>query len=519
LERDGMRQEPKVLLIYPPNQLNRFEQPRPDGSLGPLYLAAALDRAGIANDILDASIGSAEDTLEDTFYKQVMQPNGLVRVGMSNQRIKEFIAEGKYNVVAIHSNFTPQTRMALEIARLAKEVNPEILVIAGGVNARSMPERFLREGLVNTICMTEGETIIVKMIQAWARGLAWESVSGISFWRNGQVQKTLILPEDVAIDLDALPIPAWHKLSLEKYARISSPHADEKFSSGAFYAPIMTSRGCPFKCLYCHISKDKELGYSGDIGALRLKSVDRVMEEIRILKSLGVRKVYIEDDSLLAKKARVKEIFGRLLGEGLEIANVNGVNLVHFLKKNGHTGKLETDRDYLELLHASGFRTITFPVESGSQRVLDKYATGKLHLETMDVVEMVKIASDIGITCLGNMMIGFPDESEEEIMKSVAYAKRIVDAGARYCSFFIPIPFPGSQLYDYAIANGHLSPDFDPDSMNWHRPVMQHTVVSPERILELREWAWRTVNRKDYVEERLRKNVGNRWDSTTPPQE
>ena len=102
-------------------------------------------------------------------------------------------------------------------------------------------------------------------------------------------------------------------------------------------------------------------------------------------------------------------------------------------------------------------------------------------------------------------------KTEEEIMKSVEYAKRAVDAGAKYCSFFIPIPFPGSQLYNYAISHGHLFPDFDPDSMNWHKPVMKNTVVSPERILELREWAWRTVNRQEYVAERLKQNIGNRW--------
>lgn len=103
----------KVLIIYPPNQLNPTEAPRPEGSLGPLYLASALENAGIETDLVDASVGTEDDKLEDTFNNPVMQLNGLIRIGMSFDRIREFIALGGYDVVAIHSNFTPQTRLVL----------------------------------------------------------------------------------------------------------------------------------------------------------------------------------------------------------------------------------------------------------------------------------------------------------------------------------------------------------------------------------------------------------------------
>ncbi|MEK9186276.1 MAG: radical SAM protein [Patescibacteria group bacterium] len=504
--------QPKVLLIYPPNQLNPQEMPRPDGSLGPLYLAAALDKAGIENDVVDASVGTKEQTLEQTFYRVVQQENGLIRIGMNYEEMKELIAKGGYNVVGIHSNFTPQTKMALEVAKAAKEVSPDILVISGGVNARNLSDRFFASGCLDVICYSEGEEIIVKIVRAWEKKAPWETVSGIMFVKDGKIVKTPLAPGDTKMNLDELPIPAWHKLPLDKYAAINSPHGnfDDSFTNRRYvYAPIMTSRGCPFKCSYCHISKERE--FLEDIGNLRLKSVERVLEEIKILKKLNVVKVYFEDDSLLAKKSRVKQIFTKLRGEDLHIVDVNGVNLVHFLVRNKKTGKLETDRDYMEILKASGFDHIVFPVESASQRILDKYATSKLHLETMDLIEMARIAVDVGITCSVNMMIGFPDETEEEMRNSAAYGKRMVDAGAKHCSFFCPIPFPGSQLYDYAIANGHLTPDFDPDFMNWFKPVMKNTVVSPERLLELKQYLWETVNPRNYVEKRLQRNIGNRW--------
>ncbi|MEK7646895.1 MAG: radical SAM protein [Patescibacteria group bacterium] len=498
----------KVLLVYPPNQLMSIETPRPDGSLGPLYLAGALELAGFETDILDASVGTMEDRLEDTFYKSIMQPNGLVRIGMSIGRIKEVVANGDYDVVGISSNFTPQTRMALEVASAVKQINPSILVIAGGVNARNMPRRFLDSGNVDVICMTESEKIIVRLLSNLALGHDFSGVPGITHKKDGQYVKNAYGQDDYYSKLDGLPMPAWHKLPFVHYDRIASPHSVIP-SIGTRYAPIMTSRGCPFRCTYCHISMEKDDDENGT-GALRLKSVGRVMEEIAILRSLGVKKLYFEDDSLLAKKARVKTIFGQLTGMGLEIADVNGVNLAHF-QKRGADGKMEPDIEYLELLKSSGFNQIVFPVESGSQRILDKYATAKLNLQTFDVVDLMRTASSIGITCPVNMMIGFPDETEAEMMQSVELGRRLVEAGAAYCTFFIPIPFPGSKLFEMAIQGGHLDRDFDPDAMNWKNAVMQNTVVAPERILELRDWAWRSVNTEEHVAMRLKASIGNRW--------
>jgi len=504
--------ETKVLLVYPPPQLMPSELPRPDGSLGPLYLAGALEREGIQTDVLDASVGTSDDSLEKTFNNQVMQENGLIRIGMAANRISEVIASGGYNVVGIHSNFTPQTRMALEVAEAAKAVSRDILVIAGGVNARALPEKFLSGG-VDVVCATEGEKIIVELVRAW-RGEKPPEVSGTVSLKDGRIVRRPVKTGDTLTNLDELPFPQWHKLAFSHYDDIAAADRDS-LSKKERSASLMTSRGCPFQCFYCHISVEKaQDDTSGGIGALRVKSVDRVMEELDTLRDLGVTKIYFEDDSLLAKKARVREIFTRLLGKGLQIADVNGVNLVHFLKKEG--GRLVIDEEYLELLAEAGFKRIVFPVESASQRILDKYATGKLNHSTLDVVELVRVASRLGITCPINMMIGFPDETEEEILSSIELGRRLVDAGAQYCSLYIPIPFPGSVLFDIALREGYLQTDFNTDDFNWRKPTMKNTTVSPERIVELQHWGWRDINPKDYLRQRLEMDIGKRWKSGEP---
>lgn len=507
-----MKKETKILLVYPPNQLLPIETPRPDGSLGPLYLAGALEDAGFETDILDASVGPKEANLENTFYRNVKQPNGLIRIGMSREQIEEYIARGGYAIVGINSNFTPQTNMALEVAAVAKKADPNILVIVGGISARNIAEYFLHNGNVDVVCLTEGEKIITRIARQRRHGMDFEQVPGVMYKKGSGYARNPVGQGDIHTNLDQLPFPAWHKLPFNHYDTISSPHG--VLSSGLTrYAPMMTSRGCPFRCDYCHISVEKEqIESNGDIGSLRLKSIERVLEELGRLKALGVRKVYFEDDSLLAKKARVKAIFERVPDFGMEIADVNGVNLVHFTKP-GKGCRQEIDIEYLELLKNAGFKQIVFPVESGSQRILDTYATGKLNLEVFNVVDLVRAASRIGITCPINMMIGFPDETEEEMMQSVVLGKKLVDAGAAYCTFFIPIPFPGSKLFQIAVANGYLDKNFDPDTMNWKNAVMKNTVVSPERIIELRDWAWREVNTEEHVAMRLKASMGARWQS------
>ncbi len=504
-----MTKEPKILLIYPPNQLLPMETPRPDGSLGLLYLAGALEQAGFKTDVLDASVGAKDDNLEDTFNHQVRQTNGLIRIGMSPERIKEFMIKGEYDIIGINSNFTSQTSMAFDVARIAKSVNPDILVIVGGVNARSLSERFLDNGNIDIVCLSEGEKIIVRLVRDWSRGHGYEHISGIKYKKDGQYITNPTTRDDIYLNLDELPFPAWHKLNFDHYDKIAFSRGGGLNPKEARYASLMTSRGCLFKCHYCHISLEKEGSLNtGQIGFIRFKSVERVLEEVKRLRQLKVKKLYFEDDCLLAKKDRIKTIFESVIDMGLEIAAINGVNLIHFQRKN-EQGRLEIDIEFLKLLRRAGFTEITFPIESGCQRIINKYATAKLDLATLDIIKLIQIASGLGIKCPINIMIGFPDETEVEIMQSIELGKKLVAAGADYCSFFIPTPFPGSKLFDLAISGGYLDKDFNHDAMNYHNPVMKNTLVPPERILELREWAWRTVNRPEYVRARLKVSVKN----------
>ena len=310
-------------------------------------------------------------------------------------------------------------------------------------------------------------------------------------------------------DLDHLPLPAWDLLPLQKYWDISRPHGGQ-FPSGQRikYASLQTSRGCPFQCLYCHISKEKQADAEVDIGRFRVKSIDRVMRELEVLQGLGVEYVFFEDDSLFAKKKRAYTLFNSVREMGLHLLDVNGINLCHLQKNYG--GVLGIDFEFLEVLAAAGFRFLALPFESANQRLIDKYASSKWTIETTNVQALLKSLNSVGIKCSGNYMIGYPDETESEVFNTIRMAKRHVEQGLSHALFFTVVPFPGSVLYDLVINNGQLDSNFDPDQMRWTKSIIKNLPMSSEALEAIRQLAFLLVNRTEYVDYKIEMTVNSR---------
>ena len=278
---------------------------------------------------------------------------------------------------------------------------------------------------------------------------------------------------------------------LKKYWEIARPHGSGFTHSNVAFASVLFSRGCLFKCDYCHISKELDGSNSGNIRSLRMKSISRIIEEITILKDLGVKYVFIEDDSLLSKKKRAKEIFKKLIEMNVDLADVNGINLAHLYTRVD--GNLEIDHELLEIMAAAGFKKLSFPVESGSQRILDKYATGKLDLEKHDISALIRKAKELKMEIGGAYTFGYPDESYSEMIRTFNLAREHISAGMDYANFVIITPFPGTKFYDMVTAEGLLLPDLDVANMDWMRPSIK-TKVPHWFINLIIKRGWKFVN-------------------------
>jgi len=230
-----------------------------------------------------------------------------------------------------------------------------------------------------------------------------------------------------------------------------------------------------------------------------------VAVELTTLAELGVNHVYIEDDSLLANKKRAMEIFD-LLSErpDMHLSNGNGVNIQHLMCKVG--GSLETDMHLLCSMADAGFKLMSLPFESGSQRVMGRWCSNKWRIDKVNHTQLVTDIAKLNIQACGNYMLGFPDETREEMFQTIDMARRHMDAGLSQANFFIVVPFPGCEMYDWALENGWLKPNLHPDEYNWTKSVFVPSMmkVDPDQIEGFRDLAWRIVNRPDFVADRIR---------------
>jgi anaerobic magnesium-protoporphyrin IX monomethyl ester cyclase len=491
--------DPKFLLMYAPQRHDpTFGTVKPEVSLGNLYLAAALEQENFETDILDCCVGDEKKhSMDESFNRVTPLSNGMVRVGLSPEAIVKETAG--YDVIGVSSIFTPQTYMVEETVRLLSQNHPEKLIIMGGINARTQMKRFFDAG-AHLICTSEAERTIVEIGNIVRRGSRdFSGVSGIAFLCGGRI---IINPTgSVEDNLDNLPIPARHKLPLKRIAEINRPHGGSLRKPGDLdkpnmYVSMMTSRGCPYKCTFCHISGEQEGSITGSIGTFRFQSEGRVEREIIAIKELGVEYIYIEDDSLLAKKKRALNIFKMLIKYGFKLGDVNGVNLSHLHKNQG--GKIVVDDEMLETMAEAGFDRLSFPVESGSQRIIDKWVSGKINHDTYDISALIKKANSVGITVSSCYLIGYPDETEEELYQTIVAAKKHLDAGSTYVNLTIVTPFPGTELYDYVIKNDLLLPGIDIADLDWMRPSIK-TVIDPKVIEFVSRYVWRFINRPERI--------------------
>jgi radical SAM superfamily enzyme YgiQ (UPF0313 family) len=114
---------------------------------------------------------------------------------------------------------------------------------------------------------------------------------------------------------------------------------------------------------------------------------------------------------------------------------------------------------------------------------------------------------EVGIRTVGNYMMGYPDETLDEIYTTILMAKQHVEQGLNHALFFDVMPFPGTALYDTVIKNGQLDKDFDPDGMKWTKSILKNTAVSADALSKMRQLAWLTVNRSDFVDYKIGQRV------------
>ncbi|MEM1977003.1 MAG: radical SAM protein [Nitrososphaerota archaeon] len=421
-----------LLLISPPTSSVVKEILGASGPpLGLAYLAAVAEEQGWKVRIID----------------------GLTE-GLSMQDIAGIIRSLQPEVAGITAT-TPAIYDAYEIARMVKEHSPNSLVLLGGPHATFMAHEVLEEcPYIDVVVRGEAEETLKEILERIERGGDLSEVAGITYRAGDRIKENP--PRGLIDDLDSLPIPAYNLLPMGKYV-----------VDRVRYAAIVTSRGCPYGCIFC--SSSLQFGKRW-----RAHSPERVLEELMILRyDYGAREIEFLDDTFTLKMSRAEEISRMIVSEGLDISWSASSRVNTFSRSLG------------EAMRRAGAHTIYFGIESGSDKTLRLIGKGITRRQAMDAV---KAARNSGLNALGSFIIGFPHEGEEDIRATIRFADKV---GVDLAQFTIATPYPGTRLWEMAVKENLLL------TRNWRKfttldVVMRSLYLTPERIKKLLLWAYIT---------------------------
>jgi len=417
----------KILLVQPPYDILRIEPKGAQPPLGLAYLASVLER--------DYEVKILDAVVEGYEYEQIIDRD-FKRYGLHFDDIKKEIEKFNPDVVGVSCLFSTQAENSHKVVELAKEVNPDIVTLFGGAHPSALPELVMEDANVDFAIIGEGEYTTRDLLRVLETGSGFSTLDGLAFRENGSVR---VLPKTSYIqDLDKLPFPARHLLSMEKYFKINTP-----MGTTTHRIPntcLSTSRGCSANCIFCSIHTVWGRKY-------RTRTPENVIDEIEFLmKKYGIKELQFYDDNLTFNRVRAFRIFNEMIKRKLNLlwTTPNGVAI------------WTLDEELLRKMRESGCYKISLGIESGDDYVLHHIIQKPLNLKR--VKPIINFCKELGMCIDAFFVVGFPGETKEQMEKTLTFARKLkVDN----LSITLATPHPGTRLYEICQRENYLKPDFN----------------------------------------------------------
>lgn len=321
---------------------------------------------------------------------------------------------------------------------------PSVPMLMVGGHISALPERTLEEEATDFVCKGEGPETIVRLTDilkeageegdvppeklAEVPGLGWRTGDGIV------INPAAALIRDLDADLHGM---VWDMLPMDRY-RAHNWQCFEDPGSRQPYASIYTSLGCPYKCSFCCIHAPF------DSNRYRMRSPEAVVREVDYLyRTYGVRTFKIIDEMFVLNEKHVLAICDGLIGLGYsDELNFWAYSRVDTVKP-----------EMLGKLRKAGIRWLALGIESGSSHVRDG---SDKRLRSEDMARIVHVIQQAGISVIGNYIFGLPDDTLETMRETLDLA---LDLNCEFANFYSAMAYPGSPLFDKAVADGKTLPE------------------------------------------------------------
>lgn len=353
---------------------------------------------------------------------------------MDDAVVEARLADGRYEVVLVGSIVT-HYRWIKWLTWTVRRHMPEAKIVVGNSVAGSIPELFLDRSAADIAVIGEGEITTWEALEALRNGTSLADVPGLAFRaRDGAI---VVNPRRPALrDVDAFPMIDWSQFDVEKYFTKSVAAAvgdDEQDASRIRVMPVVTARGCVFRCTFCHHV------FWND--PYRPRSAEHIVAEVRRnMDAYGATYITFWDDLSFATLGQAERLAETILAEGLKFCWNASARVDLF----GDRRKSYDERLAVALkMKASGCVNLGFSLESGNEGILR--AMNK-RVDNSFFAEQVKLLQEAGISCSTSVVFGYPQETPETIKETF---DRCYDAGI-YPSIGYLLPLPGTGMYRYA---------------------------------------------------------------------
>ncbi len=407
-----------ILLIDPPYKCLKDVGIDCGYVLGLTSVAAYLNAAGIHTAVLtgDLLVGLGPGNIMDLdvgLYARGQQHYEEALADDSHDvwiKISDIIQRLQPKAVGL-TYLTPTRNVVEKIARLIKNLDTDIQVIAGGHHATFCPQDVLKNTDFDFAVRGEGEIPLLKLTEAIMSGRSkWAEVPGIAY--RTEAGDVICTPEAELIhDLDALPFPARELVMDCDYTVYRSHY-------------VLTTRGCPNRCAFC---SDRRLWR----GKVRRRSVANVVKELKVIKeTYNPLFLDVSDGTFTFDSKYLTEFCERIIAEELGIMW-------------RCTARYDTvTEDILRLMKKANCFGMYFGLESGSSRVLESVDKG---ISLDQIKRATDMVYDSGIISMASVMFGLPDEDQEDIRSTLELMRNIKsDLFDINCY----VPLPGTPLYD-----------------------------------------------------------------------
>jgi len=296
------------------------------------------------------------------------------------------------------------------VRELSKEIKKyfDIPIVLGGINPSLYPFETLQYKYIDYVISGFGQIPFKELCDQLEQNKFKNNIYNCYTKNSNHIEGRFDF-----VDIDEFPFPDRTACSMYLY---TIPHFPQNPVTS-----MVTSLGCPYKCKFCACK---------NFQPVQIRKARKLIDEMIQVEDMGIKSILFQDELFTMSANRIKDICSLMIRDGIQLkwSIRSRANLVN--------------ENALSMMKEAGCFNVHLGIESGTDKILNKMGK-KLNIKTIE--ESVKMIKKIGLNCTASFMLGYLDETEDDINNTIDFACNLdLDS----CQFYITQPEPNTELYE-----------------------------------------------------------------------